>query len=284
MNKISIEKFKQILEYDIIKNKSFLEIEFNIDEDLEYFNCWIGKTIKKENNEIVYWAGLVSNGSQAYEYDTKEELLNAKIFRGKSLVEIWDSIYFHTIDNCKINEILSNYINKDSDLQHSQYKIKNEKSNLFSKKDYIASLIAVIIFALITFIKASSMISFIYRNSIFINNQVYEQEIDILPSYIMLSFLITLMAVLILNSKFAKTIMFSKLTVLITKIAFVEYIIYALLLAIDWLNIDSIILFSFCGALFCIIDIIASVLLIRDIIKLFRIKSSSQNKEELEVV
>ena len=109
-SKISFHDFTKIISYDVVKNNSCIEIEFYIDNDSNYESCWLGKTIDKETNNECYWYGLVKDGSQAYSFLTIDEFMNAKIFYGKNIREVWDFISLYCIDCCDVNERLSHYL------------------------------------------------------------------------------------------------------------------------------------------------------------------------------
>jgi hypothetical protein len=108
-SKIAFQDFIQLLSYDVTKNNTCIEVLFCVDNDLVYESCWFGKTTDKENTEC-YWYGLVEDGSQAYEFNTVDEFINAKIFRGKNIKEIWNLISLYSIDGCEVVERLSDYL------------------------------------------------------------------------------------------------------------------------------------------------------------------------------
>ena len=57
-----------ILNSDVIKYNSCIEMNFCIDNDTGYEDCWFGKMPDRdERGKIVYWYGLVSDGSQEYD-------------------------------------------------------------------------------------------------------------------------------------------------------------------------------------------------------------------------
>lgn len=57
MSKLPLEQFKQLLEYDVVKNHTCIEVEFCVDDVAEYDSCWLGKTIEELTNKTVYWYG-----------------------------------------------------------------------------------------------------------------------------------------------------------------------------------------------------------------------------------
>ncbi len=110
--KISFEDFKKIMSYDITKKQSCIEIEFCVDNCETYQTSWLGKMIDKETNKVVYWFGLTEDGLQAYDYDSFDKFSNAKVFNGKSLNEIWNTVSMISIDACDIEGRLQFYLGK----------------------------------------------------------------------------------------------------------------------------------------------------------------------------
>lgn len=108
MSKFSAEEFSQMMDYDVVSRGACIEIQFEVEGSDEYNGCWMGKMPDAEKNSLeeTYWYGLVKDGSQAYSYPQKEEFLQAKIFNGKSILEIWDTIDIWPIDGCDVEERL----------------------------------------------------------------------------------------------------------------------------------------------------------------------------------
>lgn len=84
-------------------------MNFCIDNDQMYEDCWLGKMPDSYGKEV-YWFGLTPDGSQAYDYDKLEDLLSSKVFCGKNLCEIIDEIIWFSLDGCGIEERLSYYL------------------------------------------------------------------------------------------------------------------------------------------------------------------------------
>ena len=70
----------------------------------------MGKHPDEERGRDVYWFGLTSDGKNAFDYATFEELSSAKVFDGKSLYEIWETVTVEEIDGCEPTERLRYYI------------------------------------------------------------------------------------------------------------------------------------------------------------------------------
>jgi hypothetical protein len=109
--KIKLEDLIKILSSDVIKYKACIEMNFCIDNNIEYEDCWIGKMPDRDNlNKEIYWYGLVGDGSQVYNYAKLEDILNAKVFNGKSMYDVIEKVTWNSLDGCSIEEMLSNYI------------------------------------------------------------------------------------------------------------------------------------------------------------------------------
>jgi hypothetical protein len=110
MCKIPLEDFEKMMQFDVVKRNACIEIDFSIDGDMTYCGCWLGKTIDRETNKSLYWYGLAEDGSQAYEYDNMEDFLNAQVFGGKSIKQLWSRVTLFSIDACNVMERLAVYL------------------------------------------------------------------------------------------------------------------------------------------------------------------------------
>ena len=111
MKKISFKDFECIMSYDVAKKQDpCIEIEFCVDGCVEYQSSWLEKMIDEETNKSIYWVGLVEDGSQAYDFDSFEQLVNANIFYGKSIKDIWNLVTLLSIDACDVQERLPFYL------------------------------------------------------------------------------------------------------------------------------------------------------------------------------
>ena len=108
MAKLKLQDLITILNRDVLKSNSCIEMNFCIDNDTKYDDCWLGKMPDKKNiGKELYWYGLVADGSQAYEYNKLEDFLNAKVFNGKSLYDVIEKITWFSLDGSSIEEIFS---------------------------------------------------------------------------------------------------------------------------------------------------------------------------------
>lgn len=111
MPKITVDQFKKIMKYDVISSHTCIEINFCIDDDVEYASYWTGKLPSREEApRDVYWYGLVSDGSQAFSFNSLEELLNATVFRGCCIIDLWERVTIDTIDNLNVEYRLPYYL------------------------------------------------------------------------------------------------------------------------------------------------------------------------------
>ena len=116
MNKISFENFERVMTYNFNKNKKWepcIEVYFSVDGDMDYQDSWLGKLIDRDTKKSVYWFGLVEDGSEAYDFDSFEEFSNAKVFKGKSIKEIWDSITIDALSGGEVEEMLPFYLSQN---------------------------------------------------------------------------------------------------------------------------------------------------------------------------
>ena len=110
MNKITFEDFCRIMSYDVESSQSCIEIEFYIDNCKEYQCSWLGKMLDNKEGKAVYWFGLTEDGLQAYEFESLEQFITAKVFHGKNMKEIWKDVSIRAIDACNVEERLPFYL------------------------------------------------------------------------------------------------------------------------------------------------------------------------------
>ena len=97
-----------------LKNKYCIEILFSVKENTKYQHCWMGKMPdKSKEGKYVYWFGLVSDGSEAYDYDCLSDFISTPVFEGKSLKDVWDYVKVLEIDGCDPEWRLQNYLNME---------------------------------------------------------------------------------------------------------------------------------------------------------------------------
>lgn len=86
-----------IIPYDVFRQKLVLgeniyENNFSITGSDKYSDCWIGY------NGDEYWFGLTPDGSNTYNYSAADEILNAPVFDGKSMYDLWGKVVFYSVN------------------------------------------------------------------------------------------------------------------------------------------------------------------------------------------
>ena len=109
---ITFAQIKQLFAFET-KGKYCVEILFSVSESKKFDCCWMGKLHDKKIGRDVYWFGLTADGKNAFDYPTFEEFSSAKVFDGKSLSEIWDTVTVEEINGCEPMERLENYIGEN---------------------------------------------------------------------------------------------------------------------------------------------------------------------------
>ena len=99
-HKISFDVFIN----ELSKDWTGLECSFCVDGHPNYQLCWLGKMTTGKVNSMCYWYGLVEDGSQAYDSPTMDAFINAKVFQGKSIKDIWGLISFYCFNGCDVEE------------------------------------------------------------------------------------------------------------------------------------------------------------------------------------
>ena len=102
---ISFDDITKLFAMDL-KSKYCIEIEFRVADFPDYAYCYMGKMPKKplsekdsfRSGEEVYWFGLAPDGSKGYDFDNLSDFLNAPVFDGKSLKQVWDRVELLSID------------------------------------------------------------------------------------------------------------------------------------------------------------------------------------------
>lgn len=111
MAKIRLQDLITVLNSDVVRYNSCIEMNFCIEADTEFEDCWVGKMPNRDDpSKEVYWYGLVQDGSQAYDYTKLEDILNAEVFHGKSLCDVSEKTTWYSLDGCSIEERLPDYI------------------------------------------------------------------------------------------------------------------------------------------------------------------------------
>ena len=111
MDKITFKDFERIMSIDLdTKGDPCIEIQFCLDNCTKYYSSWLGKMKDKDTKKTVYWFGLVEDGTEAYDYDSFEQFVNAKVIHGFSLKDIWNLITLLSIDASDVRSVLPLYL------------------------------------------------------------------------------------------------------------------------------------------------------------------------------
>ena len=103
---MTFELFQKLMSFDT-KGHSCIEILFSVKGSEKFDYSWMVKTPNKKTKKDFFGFGLTDN---AYVYPTFEEFSLAKIFDGKSLMEIWDNIVIEEINGCDPMEMVEIYL------------------------------------------------------------------------------------------------------------------------------------------------------------------------------
>jgi hypothetical protein len=114
MSKIQFEQFEKMMAYDVLKKGVCIEVSFFVDDLPEYNSCWLGKTFNSRTSKEIYWYGLVKDDSQAYDFESLHDFVNAPVFHGNSIKEIWNLIMLISIDSCAVEDRLNHYLGLES--------------------------------------------------------------------------------------------------------------------------------------------------------------------------
>ena len=97
---ISFDDITKLFARDL-NNKFCIEIDFCVAGLSDYQDCWMGKMPDRfDKRKEIYWFGLAPDGSKAYDYDNYSDFVNALVFDGKSLKQVWDRVELFSIDGC----------------------------------------------------------------------------------------------------------------------------------------------------------------------------------------
>lgn len=105
--KIAFEDFVKIFELCTPRNCCH-EVLFSVDDSDKYQHSWMG--VSNKNDVLSFWYGLTKNGCEAYDYNSFDEMLNAPVFEGKRLNEIWDKVDILSFDSLDPQYIIPKYL------------------------------------------------------------------------------------------------------------------------------------------------------------------------------
>ena len=106
---ITFDQIKQLLSLDI-EGKYCFEIQFAVNGSEKFNFCWMGKLPDSKTAADVYWYGLTEDDENAYDFATFDEFANAKVFDGKSLLDVWKDVRVKSINSCDPLEMIELYL------------------------------------------------------------------------------------------------------------------------------------------------------------------------------
>ena len=107
---ISYSEIASVFSFNL-EGKYCIEIEFSVKGHSRYQSCWMGKMPNKANKEKnIFWYGLVSDGTEGYDYDNFQDFSDAPVFGGKTLKQIWNSVIIFSIDGCNPEDRIQFYV------------------------------------------------------------------------------------------------------------------------------------------------------------------------------
>lgn len=111
---VSFDDIKALFSVDL-QGKMCIEIEFCVIGLPEYQGCWMGKMPHPDKMMTeVYWFGLASDGSKAYDYVNFSDFSTAPVFDGNSLKEVWSRIEILSVDGLEPVWRINSLIKKES--------------------------------------------------------------------------------------------------------------------------------------------------------------------------
>lgn len=78
---------KKIFALDLKELEESIDIEFSLGE---YDGLWIGKTKDEVSGEDIFW--FSAGSGERYDFATFQEMVEAKLFEGKSLKSVWADV------------------------------------------------------------------------------------------------------------------------------------------------------------------------------------------------
>ena len=108
---MTFELFQKLMSFET-KGRLCIEIFFVVKGNDKFDCCWMGKLPDRKTKKDTFWYGLTPDGKNAYDYPTFEEFSSAKVFDGKSLLEIWENIVIEDINGCDPMEMVDMYLSR----------------------------------------------------------------------------------------------------------------------------------------------------------------------------
>lgn len=88
---MTFEKF-----YMIMNTIAIGEMSFSVQNHIDFQHCWLGVEIRQYILKFVL--DLSEDGNNYYEFESFDEMVNASMFNGNSLKEVWNDVKIDRID------------------------------------------------------------------------------------------------------------------------------------------------------------------------------------------
>ena len=108
---IPFDQIARLFAFDT-KKKYCIEIQFMLEKSEKFNLCWMGKMWDRTEKKDIYWYGLTPDGTNAYEFDSFDQMALVPVFDGFNLAEVWNRVVIEEIDGCDPAERLQNYLNE----------------------------------------------------------------------------------------------------------------------------------------------------------------------------
>lgn len=110
---ITFDQIEKLFAFDT-ERRFCVEIFFVLTGSEKFSYCWMGKMWNREEQRDVYWYGLTPDGLNAFDYSTFGEMVDAPVFDGQSLCQVWERVIIEDIDGCDPVERLHDYLDENS--------------------------------------------------------------------------------------------------------------------------------------------------------------------------
>jgi len=109
---VTFDQFRCLMDFDT-EGKFCNEVAFSVKGSEKFSFCWMGKMPDEKTKKDVFWFGLTEDGKNEFDYHTFGEFSSAKVFDGKSLLDLLDDVIILEIDGCDPMERILHYIGEE---------------------------------------------------------------------------------------------------------------------------------------------------------------------------
>ena len=150
--------------YDIFNKYGFSESTFRIKDSNKFQNVWFGVTPNPhKGNELTYWFGSKEDNISC-DFSTLDDFVDAKIFDGKSLKEIWDNVEITSLDCIDPNEYIEPTFEKSIIFKYKHKELSTYEDLKADQKTWLRFLTIPFIFLLLSFVYFVCSLSVITYN------------------------------------------------------------------------------------------------------------------------